>query len=477
MKTIYTLFFAAIICLASNAKLHAQSDNIGAKSVVKIVTTHKATENGKAVKKLNTATAWCWKEPTLIVTALHAVAGADNIQVNKNNEKTTNAKVVSVLKEADLALLRINEDIGLTPLSLENADPNTKTEYAIWGYPHGVYSIQGDDIRFSRSLETNPTLNSILTGNELKHDLKVQGYPLPEARILRISSTIQPGHSGAPIFTSMGKVIGVADGGLRGGSARINWAMPAAFYVPRLLDSKDEKPVNTSMQVSLYSSSITVDADANDKEESEMIQKTTDNQKVKNGEQTIDQTWTTDYATIYKTLAQEDKKDLDTFLEESKINMSDTQYDVYEDFATGSALAFPTGYQLDVQNGWYCTSTSDASIIYYALPFNSGTYKNAVDNISVSTQSVTKLFTDDSPWVLPENSKDKWIADATKETAYYEAERSNGKKLISYTAEVKGPFLLVTVVVTDMSVLNSMDGIKELLHFSVAAQVTSFDEQ
>src|SRR5690606_27943222 len=81
-------------------------------------------------------------------------------------------------------------------------------------------------------------------------------YPLPNARIYRISSIIQPGHSGAPILTSSGKVIGIADGGLRGGTARINWAMPSEIYLRSLVTSTDNIPGTISIQHNLYSNSF-----------------------------------------------------------------------------------------------------------------------------------------------------------------------------------------------------------------------------
>ena len=477
MRIIKLLSLIAIIQLVGFVKAVAQSDEISARSVVKIITSHVETENGKQVKKLNTATAWCWKEPTLVVTALHAVAGADQITVNKNNEKTCNATIVKVLKEADLALLRLDADIALTPLVLEAADPNSTTKYSIWGYPHGVYSIQGDNVMFSRSLETNPSLNSIITGTELKHDLKVQGYPLPEARIFRVSSTIQPGHSGAPIFTLSGKVIGVADGGLRGGAARLNWAMPAAFYVPRLLTSTDEKPKSTSMQVTLYSSSVTVNEDASANEEEAQIEKESTDHQVVNGKEKINRTWTANYATIYKTLDPSDKKQLNDLLSQLKMDMSDTKYDVYEDFATGSTLTIPVGSEFMVENGWYYAHNAAVTLHYYVYPFQAGTYENAIKQISTTSGSILSLFRNEQEWTKVENDEDKWKTDSNKQTAYWEADRTNGTYTVGITAEVKGPNLLVTAVICQNDKLTDIDYVKEYLHYAIAGQVASFENE
>ncbi|MBK7029087.1 MAG: trypsin-like peptidase domain-containing protein [Bacteroidales bacterium] len=107
------------------------------------------------MKDLGVATGWCWKEPTLIVTALHAVTGAEDIMVYREGNKSSKAVIYKVLKEADLALLRISTDLGLSPLQLQEADPNSSKELYVWGFPHGVNMMQGDDIRLSRSLRNH----------------------------------------------------------------------------------------------------------------------------------------------------------------------------------------------------------------------------------------------------------------------------------------------------------------------------------
>ncbi|MEN9445159.1 MAG: hypothetical protein RIS47_2050, partial [Bacteroidota bacterium] len=353
------LWILALLCVWTIAAM-AQTDAESAKSVVKIKTVVLATEGGKEVKKLGTASGWCWKEPTLVVTALHAVAGVSTIDVYVNGSESCTATVERVLKEADLALLRLSKDLGLKPLTVDNVEPNSNKEYYVWGFPHAVYTIQGDEIRFSRSLEAAPTLNSILTGNKLKFELRQQGYPLPEARILRIGSTIQPGHSGAPIFTSDGKVIGIADGGLRGGTARINWAMPAGLYVSKLFTSTDAYPTAASMQVTLYNSSTTVDADATESEENQQIVAVAKQESVVNGSVAVHQTWTTDFDQIYDNADEDEQVEIDSFLEQLGLDLTDTEYDIYEDYKSGATFALPKGAQMKVENGWYYAHNKSA---------------------------------------------------------------------------------------------------------------------
>lgn len=475
MKNHYLLLFLLVfIAFGPNSATAQGSDQESARSaVVKIKTSYMRNQNGRQVKSLGVATGWCWKEPTLVVTALHAVSGNSEITVYKDATRSTKATVIKVLKEADLALLRLSSNIGLTPLTLKDADPNSGREYYVWGFPHGVYSVQGDDIRFSRSLERTPTLNSILTGNKLKADLEAQGYPLPGARILRISSTIQPGHSGAPILANDGTVIGIADGGLRDGTARINWAMPASYYVPRLDASNDAFPTTASVQVSLYSSVVEVDMDATEEEEIRVFNEEAIDNTVVNGNRSISKTWTAGYPEILGTMTEEDIYSMIAITELFGVDMSDTRYDVYEDFETGATITVPFGENFSVKDGWFFVSNSTGTLIYDALPFYSETFVNAVTN-SVS------VFTENFPenlWVSDPQTPDQGNGDEVAETASYTLTRyanDGSGRVLYYVADVKGPDLLIAFLIYDMGQLANPDYLKQYLHYALAMQMRAF---
>jgi len=478
MKMKYLPFIVLFIITVLFSEASAQSNDTESArtSVVKIKTTYPAGSNGK--QELATATGWCWKDPTLVITALHAVAGANKITVYKNASTKCEAIVEKVLKEADLALLRLTNDLGLVPLRLQAADPNSSNEYAVWGFPQGVYSVQGDDIRFSRSLENTPTLNSILTGDKLKVELENQGYPLPVARIIRISSIIQPGHSGAPILAKDGSVIGIADGGLRGGTARINWAMPAYYYVPKLGVSNDNIPRNQSVQVSLYSSKTEVDADATEQEENIEYEKAISENIIKNGSQSISKTWTASYDDILSTMDYEDIQDLIKITNSYNIDMTDTQYDIYEDYVTGATIAVPYGEYFTIQNGWFYSSNSDGSLVFDALPFASGTYENAKYNASnVYNQNFMA-----NQWSIDPESPD--VADVHDDElwAMYEITRvsqDGSGRMLYYRAEVDGSDLLITFMIYNENQLGGPDNpgyLKAFLYYSLAMEMATFDK-
>jgi len=211
MKVIITVMLLLIGYSGQlNQVLAQKNDMDGAKSVVKITTTFKGPdEEGKIVTKVGNATAWCWNKPNQVVTALHAVAGIPDKDITVYTDmesKSSGAKVIKVLKEADLTLLQLDTDLGLKPLILADVDPNSQNEFSIWGFPHGIFQMAGDNIRFSRSLGPLPTLNNLVNKTDYKFTLEKQQYPLTKSRILRISSTIQPGHSGAPFLPAMARL-------------------------------------------------------------------------------------------------------------------------------------------------------------------------------------------------------------------------------------------------------------------------------
>lgn len=86
-------------------------------------------------------------------------------------------------------------------------------------------------------------------------------------------------------------MVGVADGGLRGGTALLNWGMPAHYYVPRLSTSQDLIPNTVSLQSSLYSSSTTIPEDATDEEVKTIIEQEAEENTVYIGDQSITKTY------------------------------------------------------------------------------------------------------------------------------------------------------------------------------------------
>ena len=474
----FRYLFMCVLCLTVLyfSKVQAQqNDRESARSsVVKIQTSYHKNQNGKVVKEVGTATGWCWKDPTLVVTALHAVTGSDKITVFKAGAGSTTASIEKVLKEADLALLRLSSPLGLVPLQSQDVGAGSMNEYYVWGFPHAVFTMQGDDIRFARSADDIPTLNTILTGNKLKNELETQGYPLPKARILLISSTIQPGHSGAPIMTKSGTVIGIADGGLRGGTARINWAMPAGYYLPLLAASKDLIPREPSLQVSLYSSTTIVEEDATEEEEIREIEKEAIDNTIVNGSQSIVKTWSATYDEILGTLSESDRQAMMEISSLLEIDMSDKKFDIYEDFNTGATISVPFGEDFSVRDGWFFVCNEDQTLYYDALPFDSETYENAKSNaIEIFAQN----FPEDQ-WGEVPGTPDNFQADDELETASITLTRSSltgNNQEVYFNAQIDGPVMLVSFIVYDKErMLQDTEYIRQYLHYALAMNMGAF---
>lgn len=205
------------------------------------------------------ATGFIWGEKGQMVTALHAVAGCKEIEVysQKAKKSTVGTDLIAVDLEGDLALLKLEDDLGLEPIPHASDEPDLSEDFMTWGYPLVHKRVIGHEIEFGHGLESNiTTIGKAFESNELNELFKNQSYPGKETQILRITSTIQPGHSGAPIFDENGHVVAIADGGLLGGFKGVNWSIPAHLYLPGLPSSTDEIPEEVSSWAGLFSATL-----------------------------------------------------------------------------------------------------------------------------------------------------------------------------------------------------------------------------
>lgn len=229
----------------------AASDRESAVSVVQIRCTMEAGEMK--------ATGFVWPEPGYVVTALHAVAGCAEIVVYSEaaGRATLASAPVRALLEADLALLDLDDDLGLAPVSFAPTPQDTRGDFFAWGYPHAAEQMIDLPVQFGGGLKAGlTTIGAAFASSELNELFRSQPYPGRDTTILRVTSTIQPGHSGAPSFDETGAVVAVANGGLLGGWRTVNWSIPAGVYLPDLLASPDAAPGQPSAWAGLYSATV-----------------------------------------------------------------------------------------------------------------------------------------------------------------------------------------------------------------------------
>ena len=127
-----------------------------------------------------------------LLTNEHVVNGADRIKVTLSGGRTLDAKVVNASMDADLALLKIEEDGPFPVVSLADSDQLMVGEPTIaLGNPFGL---------------TNSVTTGILSA--VGRTVSFRGRTVYKD-FLQTSALINPGNSGGPLLDVNGRVIGI----------------------------------------------------------------------------------------------------------------------------------------------------------------------------------------------------------------------------------------------------------------------------
>jgi S1-C subfamily serine protease len=132
-----------------------------------------------------------------ILTSLHVVANADQIQLTFADGTKSSAEVTAKQPQNDIAVLRASQPPAqLVPATLGNPNAmHVGDEAFVVGNPLGLYSsmsagvISGFDRSFKR-----PNTNQTLQG------------------LIQIDAAVNPGNSGGPLLNRDGQVIGIVTG-------------------------------------------------------------------------------------------------------------------------------------------------------------------------------------------------------------------------------------------------------------------------
>jgi hypothetical protein len=166
---------------------------------------------------------------TGIVTALHGVVGCASIRV-----RSTSGGLV-LRDPLQIGQLDIDNDaaalISFELLSKpadgfewENAQRLAGGDrVTVQGHPFGI-----NFLTTSFALRDPPKVPlRDLVSNDVAIRLIDRNSPNAQVPVLSLErGNLLPGHSGAPVINTKGRVVGMADGGLKGGTVQISWAIP-----------------------------------------------------------------------------------------------------------------------------------------------------------------------------------------------------------------------------------------------------------
>jgi S1-C subfamily serine protease len=202
------------------------------------------SENVKASTKIDgvkaTGSGFVVSKDGVIATNAHVVENADRIEIHLNTEfgsKTYAATILLKDESNDVAILKIDDDefkgFNSLPYSILQTTEIGEDVFTI-GYP--LNSLMGDNYKVT---------NGIVSSNSgLKDDV----------RFIQITTPIQPGNSGGPLFNKDGNIVGLTTSKLNeravGTSVEnVNYAIKATYLINiyNMLPKKEELSTNTSL--------------------------------------------------------------------------------------------------------------------------------------------------------------------------------------------------------------------------------------
>lgn len=178
-------------------------------------------------------TGFVWDESGHIITNYHVIDGAAEVLITLPNGDVTEAELIGIAPERDLAVLRI--DVGeeaLTPIPLGDSDR------LLVG--HRVFAI-GNPFGLDTTLTTGviSALDRTITSPS---ERLIQG-------VIQTDAAINPGNSGGPLLNSSGVLIGIntAIFSPSGANAGIGFAIPVNTLkrtVPELIEfGRIQRPI------------------------------------------------------------------------------------------------------------------------------------------------------------------------------------------------------------------------------------------
>jgi hypothetical protein len=299
-------------------------------------------------------TGFVWKNPNQVVTSLHGMSKTGTIKVLYLNNAWRNVKIKKVYQKADLVLLEVlpGQDpvpIGVAPINNFHVGPiKFGADVYAFGFNSGA---PGSSSRILRKGDVSPeTLNSLIPSKD-KAALAKIGFPALDLNILYLEGSLLPGFSGAPVFDSQGRLIGVGDGGLEKGASNVSWIIPAKYLTDLENSTVTTLPPNFETLSQLFSADVRIETTA---ENTENVEEELFRQTYANPVETDEFEFypTKNRSLIEMVETSDDPENLMKFADELEEDIKVTldyesmRFNIFEDINNGVVLAVPVEQQL-----------------------------------------------------------------------------------------------------------------------------------
>jgi hypothetical protein len=213
--------FLSFLLLFMSSPVMAQ-DNEG---VFRILLTNCGTQGGGFVQ---TGFRSKWNSKEGIVTALHGVVGCSKYYATQKGADQgiylDDLELDGLDFARDIAFLSSRKLSGIEGSALKMAPYDLyKDRLEVIGYPDGTTKQISNTLGYHK----NPLTKLGDWHPQVTSMCKQRKSPGCNVDVLLVrEDPLIPGHSGAPILNQHNQVVGIADGGIKGGYALLNWIIP-----------------------------------------------------------------------------------------------------------------------------------------------------------------------------------------------------------------------------------------------------------
>ena len=176
--------------------------------------------------KYRTQTAFRVQGVSGLVTALHGVADCETITAisDVTDERLEGLTLAEVDIARDIAIVSASAgDLADSGYDVADANNTVYRELEVIGYPYGR---EKQAFVTSITITEREALANIVRGPDRSRAFIARKSPSLDIEVFNLQASTVPGHSGAPVITADGKLLGMVDGGLKEGTIEVAWAIP-----------------------------------------------------------------------------------------------------------------------------------------------------------------------------------------------------------------------------------------------------------